>query len=216
MPLSWGPAKEWLKVTQNLGGFEKALLQNLFEMIRGQFSVRWFGGNFHWNDSDFGPKVRVAAELQTKSQSYNQADPQNPNRIAQQRSPNGVEVLLQKPPLKLAWIHLTQSWLKHDLSMGSESLGRSTSVSSQNCLVTPILSALRVARSILMSQPLRMCYGQMLGQGGKGGIGVHNFSCLLPFLQLSASTADKSRALTTLSLMRCWRRAAKKGGPSPH
>ena len=61
------------------------------------------GANFHLNDSDFGPKVRVTdekSELQAKSQSYSRADPQNPNRIAQKRDPNGVQVLLQKTPLK--------------------------------------------------------------------------------------------------------------------
>ena len=61
------------------------------------------GANFQGNDSGFGPKVRVTgqkSELQTKSQSYSGADPQNPNRIAQKRNPNRVSVLLQKTPLK--------------------------------------------------------------------------------------------------------------------
>ena len=62
------------------------------------------GTDFGGNDSGFGPKVRVIgqkSELQTKSQSYSGADPQNPNRIAQKRNPNRVWVLLQKrkPPL---------------------------------------------------------------------------------------------------------------------
>ena len=42
--------------------------------------------NFWRNDSDLGPKVRVTgqkSELQTKSQSYSLADPQNTNRIVQ-------------------------------------------------------------------------------------------------------------------------------------
>ena len=45
------------------------------------------GANFH------GPKVRVTGQksgLRAKSQSYNQADPQNPNRTAQKRDPNGI------------------------------------------------------------------------------------------------------------------------------
>ena len=57
-------------------------------------------------------KVRVTrqkSELQTKSQSYSRADPQNPNRIAQKRPPNRVWVLLQKTPLKPSWIQLTLS-----------------------------------------------------------------------------------------------------------
>ena len=61
------------------------------------------GANFHLNDSGFGPKVRVTGQksgLQAKSQSYSRADPQNPNRIAQKRGPNGVQALLQKTPLK--------------------------------------------------------------------------------------------------------------------
>ena len=61
------------------------------------------GATFQWDDSDSDPKVRVTgqkSELQTKSQSYNRADPQIPNRIAQKRAPNGVYVLLQKTPLK--------------------------------------------------------------------------------------------------------------------
>ena len=41
------------------------------------------------------PKVGV-----TDQKSEIQPGPQNPNRIAQKRAPNGVEVLLQKPPLK--------------------------------------------------------------------------------------------------------------------
>ena len=40
------------------------------------------------------------SELQAKSRSYSRGDPQNPNRIAQKRNPNGFEVLLQKTPLK--------------------------------------------------------------------------------------------------------------------
>ena len=51
------------------------------------------GVKFHLNDSGFGSKVRVTGQksgLQAKSQSYNRADPQNPNRIAQKRDPNGV------------------------------------------------------------------------------------------------------------------------------
>ena len=42
---------------------------------------------------DLGSKVRVTSqnsELQTKSQSCSLADPQNPNRTAQKRNPNGV------------------------------------------------------------------------------------------------------------------------------
>ena len=51
------------------------------------------GADFQGNDSGFGPKVRVTgqkSELQTKSQSYSGADPQNPNQIAQKRNPNRV------------------------------------------------------------------------------------------------------------------------------
>ena len=51
------------------------------------------GTNFQWSDSGFGPKVGVTgqkSELQTKSQSYSRADPQNPNRIVQKRPPNGA------------------------------------------------------------------------------------------------------------------------------
>ena len=50
------------------------------------------GANFQGNDSDSGPKVRVTgrkSELQTKSRRYSRTDPQNPNRIAQKRAPNG-------------------------------------------------------------------------------------------------------------------------------
>ena len=70
------------------------------------------GANFHLNDSGLGPKVRVTdqkSELQTKSQSYSWADPQNPNRIAQKRDPNGVEALLQKTPLK-AFLNPPNIW----------------------------------------------------------------------------------------------------------
>ena len=61
------------------------------------------GANFQRNDSDSGSKVRVTgrkSELRTKSRRYSRADPQNLNRIAQKRAPNGVEALLQNPPLK--------------------------------------------------------------------------------------------------------------------
>ena len=61
------------------------------------------GADFQGNDSGFSPKVRVTSqksELQAKSRSYSGAEPQNPNRIAQKRSPNQVEALLQKTPLK--------------------------------------------------------------------------------------------------------------------
>ena len=57
----------------------------------------WFRGRI------FGEMIPVSAqmsELQAKSRSYSRGDPQNPNRIAQKRKPNGVEVLLQKTPLK--------------------------------------------------------------------------------------------------------------------
>ena len=49
--------------------------------------------NSQWNDSDSGPKVRVTgrkSESRTKSRRYSRADPQNLNRIAQKRAPNGV------------------------------------------------------------------------------------------------------------------------------
>ena len=55
------------------------------------------------------PKVRVTgqkSELQTKSQSYSRADPQNPNRIAQKRNLNRFRCFCRKPPLKPSWIHL--------------------------------------------------------------------------------------------------------------
>ena len=94
-------------------------------MIRGRI--------FKWNDSDSGPKVRVTgwkSELRTKSRRYSRADPQNPNRIAQRRAPNGVWVLLQKPPLKaflnppklfgyvvFFWVSGPSGW--HSTSQGS-------------------------------------------------------------------------------------------------
>ena len=61
---------------------------------------------------NFSDTIRVSApksvgvtgqklESQTKSQSYSRGEPQNPNRIAQKRAPNGIWVLLQnKKPLK--------------------------------------------------------------------------------------------------------------------
>ena len=61
------------------------------------------GADFQEIDSGDGPKARVTgqkSELQTKSQSYNRTDPQNPNRIAQKRPPNGASLLLQKTPFK--------------------------------------------------------------------------------------------------------------------
>ena len=81
------------KASYNLSGFKGALLQK----------PPWFGGEFSVKDSDSGPKVRVTgrkSELRTKSRRYSRADPQNPNRIAQNRAPNWVEVLLQKTLLK--------------------------------------------------------------------------------------------------------------------
>ena len=53
------------------------------------------------NDSGFGPKVRPKVGVTGHQKSELQwADPQNPNRIAQKRNPNRVEVLLQKTPLE--------------------------------------------------------------------------------------------------------------------
>ena len=68
------------------------------------------GANFQWNDSGLGSKVRVTGQkpellLQTKSQSYSWADPQNPNRIAQNRNPNRVWVFLQHPPPLKAFLN---------------------------------------------------------------------------------------------------------------
>ena len=74
-----------------LSGFKRALLQNHREMIRGQI---------------FSGMIRIRArkpELQAESRSYRpkvRDTAQNPNRIAQERAQNGVQVLLQKPPLK--------------------------------------------------------------------------------------------------------------------
>ena len=45
-------------------------------------------------------QLAVALHGKPDSKSYSQADPQNPNRIAQKRALNGVEVPLQKNPLK--------------------------------------------------------------------------------------------------------------------
>ena len=62
-----------------------------------------FRCEFHCDDSDLGPEVRVTgqkSELQAENLSYNWTDPQNPNGIAQKTYPNRVWVLLQEPPLK--------------------------------------------------------------------------------------------------------------------
>ena len=79
-----------------------------FSWIRKGFNVEPPSNDSGANFSEMiriqaGPKVRVTgqkSEIQTKSQSYSRADPQNPNRIAPKRPPNGVQVLLQKTPPK--------------------------------------------------------------------------------------------------------------------
>ena len=59
-------------------------------------------GDFQWNDSDSGPKLRVTG----RKSDLEPGSPRNPNRIAQKRGPN---VLLQKTPLKPSWIHLNHN-----------------------------------------------------------------------------------------------------------
>ena len=75
-----GSPENTSNIEDNLGGFKKALLQNPREMIRDEFSAKWFGFRVTGRKS----------ELQTKSPSCSRADPQNPNRIAQKKDPNGV------------------------------------------------------------------------------------------------------------------------------
>ena len=62
------------------------------------------GANFQWNDSGFGPKVRVTghqkSKLQTKSQSYSRGRPPESKPNRPEKEPEWGLALLQKTPLK--------------------------------------------------------------------------------------------------------------------
>ena len=61
------------------------------------------GAIFLLNGSGLGPKVRVTdrkLEMQTKSQDYNRADPQNLNRLPRKGTRMGLGVSREDPPLE--------------------------------------------------------------------------------------------------------------------
>ena len=68
------------------------------------------GPNFQWNDSGFGPKVRVTgqkSELRAKSQSYSLwQTPKIRTESPRKGTRIGFWCFCRKPPLKPSWIHL--------------------------------------------------------------------------------------------------------------